>query len=44
VEKDGEVDGHHKALLTVSSNWCELAADGTVWRKAIYWYEIAIWS
>ena len=41
VEEVGNADGHHPALLRLSSNWRELAADGAVWREALYGYVLS---
>jgi hypothetical protein len=35
VEEDRYADGHHQALLGVSSNWRELAPDGPIRREAL---------
>jgi hypothetical protein len=35
VEEDRYADGHHQALLGLSSNWRELAPDGPIRREAL---------
>ena len=39
MEKDGQTDGHHQALLPVPGHGCEFEADGSVWREAFYRYQ-----
>lgn len=38
VEKDGQVDGDHQALLGLPSHGCELEADGPIRREALNRY------
>ena len=42
VEGNREVDGNHQTLLRLPCNWSQFAADGAIWRKAIYRLELMI--